>query len=283
MRLRHERLELAFQFVFLLDSSGPSAVREAQELLSAHVEAERERTLKLMESWCSAASGQAAGTHGDSKAAVADLASKLSESLYSMVGGFLQFEADRIPQKDAKGAGGGVDISDWADQVKGAFARCVRDNLTVLGGREAMSPVFESAGDVFDEAIGVVAEAAEMAGEAMSRCAETDRVTTQLAPTWPPHRQAATDRAILRLGRSEMLGGRTPPKWVIHHCVNLAKWYSTEKSPPFVNALLDKILKQVQASAPGAVQAETESETPAASEETQEPSANSGDEPSCGV
>ncbi|HRJ51099.1 MAG TPA: transcription antitermination factor NusB, partial [Phycisphaerales bacterium] len=54
---------------------------------------------------------------------------------------------------------------------------------------------------------------------------------------------------ILRLGRSEIIAGRSPPKWVVHHGVNLAKRYSTEKSPAFVNALLDKILRQVTAPA----------------------------------
>lgn len=246
MRLRTERLELAFQFVFLLDSSGPSAVREAQEILASHVDTQRARVNTLLESWCSAVSGQPDGVHGDAARSVADLRPRLTESLYSMVSGFLQFEADRLPQKDQKDPPHGVDISDWSVDVRSAFARCVRDNLTVTGGREAMGGIFDAASEVFDHADQVIAQAVEMAQEAMHRASETDRITTQLAPTWPPHRQAATDRAILRLGRSEMLGGRTPPKWVVHHCVNLAKRYSTEKSPAFVNALLDKILKQVQ-------------------------------------
>ena len=72
---------------------------------------------------------------------------------------------------------------------------------------------------------------------------------TRLAPAWPAHRQALADRAILRLGHYELTKGReanNPPRVVINDMVALAKEYSTEKSPSFVNALLDKILKEVE-------------------------------------
>ncbi len=250
MRLRTQRLELAFQFVFLLDSSGPSAVSQTAALLDSHLSSQREQTRLLLEAWCSSKPPAAPGVHGDSGAAIQELKAKLTDAFYSMVAEQLQFEADRLPPSGAaRGADAprAVHISDWSDQVRGAFARAFRDHVIASAAREAMEPIFEAAGDVFDDAQGVIAEAALMAQEAMKLAPQTDRITTQLAPTWPPHRQAATDRAILRLGRSEMLAGRTPPKWVVHHCVNLAKRYSTEKSPSFVNALLDKILKQVLA------------------------------------
>lgn len=77
-----------------------------------------------------------------------------------------------------------------------------------------------------------------------------DRAIKIYAPTWPAHRQPAIDRAILRLAHYEMTSGRVSPKIAVNEAVDLAKRFSTEKSPAFVNAILDKILKKVLA-APG--------------------------------
>lgn len=70
-----------------------------------------------------------------------------------------------------------------------------------------------------------------------------------LAPTWPAHRQAAVDRAILRLAHHEIRSGKSPPKVAVNEAVELAKTFGGEKSPSFVNALLDKVLKRVLADA----------------------------------
>jgi N utilization substance protein B len=72
-----------------------------------------------------------------------------------------------------------------------------------------------------------------------------DRAMEALAPTWPSHRQAAVDRAILRLAHHEITSGRTPPKIAVNEAVELAKEFSTDRSPAFINGLLDKILKRV--------------------------------------
>ena len=75
-----------------------------------------------------------------------------------------------------------------------------------------------------------------------------DAVMVELAPAWPVHRQAAVDRAILRLSHFEMThaGTRGPsPKITVNEAVELAKAYSTDKSPAFINALLDKVLKRL--------------------------------------
>jgi N utilization substance protein B len=74
-----------------------------------------------------------------------------------------------------------------------------------------------------------------------------DRAIKIYAPTWPAHRQPAIDRAILRLAHFEMTSGRVNPKIAVNEAVDLAKRFSTEKSPAFVNAVLDKILKKVLA------------------------------------
>lgn len=93
--------------------------------------------------------------------------------------------------------------------------------------------------------------ACELAQAAYDDRARADAAMRELAPTWPAHRQAAVDRAILRLAHHEMTSGRNHPKVVVNEAVELAKEFSTERSPAFVNGLLDKILKKVLAPTPG--------------------------------
>ena len=88
-----------------------------------------------------------------------------------------------------------------------------------------------------------------MASAAYENRHECDQRMTELAPDWPAHRQAAVDRAILRLAYYEMISGQSPPKVVVNEAIELAKRFSTERSPSFINALLDKVLKDVLAAA----------------------------------
>jgi len=74
---------------------------------------------------------------------------------------------------------------------------------------------------------------------------QADTVMEALAPAWPVSRQAAVDRAILRLAHYEMTSGRVPPKVAVNEAVELAKAFSTKKSPAFINGLLDKVLKKI--------------------------------------
>ncbi|MGH7179274.1 MAG: transcription antitermination factor NusB, partial [Tepidisphaeraceae bacterium] len=53
---------------------------------------------------------------------------------------------------------------------------------------------------------------------------------------------------ILRLAVYELTSGAVPPKVAIDEAIELAKTYSTENSPAFVNGVLDAVLKEHQAS-----------------------------------
>jgi transcription antitermination protein NusB len=68
-----------------------------------------------------------------------------------------------------------------------------------------------------------------------------------LAPQWPPRRQPAVDRNILRLAVWELTNTQTPPKVVLDEAIELAKHFSTEQSASFVNGVLDAVLKEHQA------------------------------------
>ncbi len=95
------------------------------------------------------------------------------------------------------------------------------------------------------------AKAFELATGAYADRDAADKAMLELAPTWPAHRQAAVDRAILRLAHFEMTRVGVHPTIAVNEAVELAKEFSTEKSPAFVNGLLDKILKRVLAQSPG--------------------------------
>jgi N utilization substance protein B len=102
-----------------------------------------------------------------------------------------------------------------------------------LGGVEGLGPI-------------ALERVATHVGEAWEQRREADAEFLALAPDWPPHRQAAVDRAILRMARAEMLSGRTPTRVVVSEAVELARHFSTEKSPAFVNALLDKVMRRLE-------------------------------------
>lgn len=104
-------------------------------------------------------------------------------------------------------------------------------------------------------------KAFELASGAYAGRRDADDASRELAPTWPAHRQPAVDRAIIRLAYFEMFSGRTNPKIAVNEAVELAKRYSTDRSPAFVNAVLDKALKRClaqQGSSPNAASVETD-------------------------
>jgi transcription antitermination protein NusB len=86
--------------------------------------------------------------------------------------------------------------------------------------------------------------AVDMASGAWAARETADRWIERLAPQWPPRRQPGVDRGILRLAVWELTSADTPPKVVLDEAIELAKTYSTENSPAFVNGVLDAVLKE---------------------------------------
>ena len=87
--------------------------------------------------------------------------------------------------------------------------------------------------------------AIEMATGTWGQREMIDQRVERVAPQWPPRRQPAVDRNIIRMAVWEMTNAQTPPKVVIDEAIELAKQFSTEQSPAFVNGVLDAILKEV--------------------------------------
>lgn len=88
------------------------------------------------------------------------------------------------------------------------------------------------------------ARAAKLAADAYAAREGYDNTSVRIAPGWPAHRQPAVDRAIIRLAQHELTLGDAPVAVVISEAVELAKEFGTEKSPGFVNAVVDRIAKE---------------------------------------
>jgi N utilization substance protein B len=89
--------------------------------------------------------------------------------------------------------------------------------------------------------------ALEMAGGAWEQRAAIDAQIERLAPQWPPRRQPGVDRNLIRLAVWELTNTDTPPKVVLDEAIEMAKKFSTEQSPSFVNGVLDAVLREHQA------------------------------------
>jgi len=86
--------------------------------------------------------------------------------------------------------------------------------------------------------------ALKLATAVWSERIESDSQIAPLTPEWPIHRQPLVDRNILRLARHEIMSGMTPPIVAIDEAIELARLFSTEKSPAFVNGVLDKLFHE---------------------------------------
>jgi transcription antitermination factor NusB len=74
-----------------------------------------------------------------------------------------------------------------------------------------------------------------------------DELILGSAIKWQMARLSQVDKAILRLSVYQLkFCPDVPPKVVINEAIELAKKYSTESSPSFVNGVLDAVLKKLE-------------------------------------
>jgi transcription antitermination protein NusB len=107
----------------------------------------------------------------------------------------------------------------------------------------------ESARAIVDEGTedhAIRASAIEIADAVWDQRESIDKWMERLAPQWPVRRQPAVDRSLLRMSIWELTSADTPPKVVIDEAIELAKQFSTEQSPSFINGVLDAVLKEKQ-------------------------------------
>ena len=76
---------------------------------------------------------------------------------------------------------------------------------------------------------------------------EIDAVIEKYATNWSFNRIAKVDLSILRLAIYELKYTDVPQKVAVNEAVEIAKVYSTEKSPKFINGILGSVIKETEA------------------------------------
>lgn len=74
--------------------------------------------------------------------------------------------------------------------------------------------------------------------------AEIDTLIAACAKGWDPERMNKVDLAILRLAVYEIKYGETPVGVAINEAVELAKKFSSDEAPAFINGILGKAAQQ---------------------------------------
>ena len=75
---------------------------------------------------------------------------------------------------------------------------------------------------------------------------ELDKIANKYLKNWTIDRLGNTDQSIIRMGIYELLYMDTPDIVAINEAVELAKLYSDDDVKNMINALLDKIYKEVK-------------------------------------
>ncbi|MBQ1275074.1 MAG: transcription antitermination factor NusB [Cellulosilyticum sp.] len=76
---------------------------------------------------------------------------------------------------------------------------------------------------------------------------EIDEIIEKYAANWSFSRIAKVDLSILRLAIYELKYTDVPQKVAVNEAVEIAKTYSTEKSPKFINGILGSVIKEIEA------------------------------------
>ena len=119
-------------------------------------------------------------------------------------------------------------------------------DLGVSGSRAtSIGEVFDGVADHFDLQEGARAFAKELAIGVEAHRAELDTRVGAHARNWRIERMAAVDRNVLRLAAYELSYTETPSQVVINEAIELARDFGSERSPAFVNGVLDAVAREI--------------------------------------
>lgn len=81
---------------------------------------------------------------------------------------------------------------------------------------------------------------------AWQNLAKSDELISAASIKWRLSRLSPVDKSILRMSVYQLICCKDiPPKVVINEAVELAKKFSTEQSPSFVNGVLDAVMRKL--------------------------------------
>jgi N utilization substance protein B len=76
---------------------------------------------------------------------------------------------------------------------------------------------------------------------------QIDRLIARHAEHWRLDRMATVDRNLLRMATQEFLYDKETPKTVvINEAIEIARRFSAQESPQFINGILDSIKKELE-------------------------------------
>lgn len=118
-----------------------------------------------------------------------------------------------------------------------------RDDAVLVRASQEM---FESATEHFDLPEAARAFAKELVLGVAAHRAGIDEVLASHTRRWRVSRMAAVDRNILRLAVFELQHDETPTAVIIDEAVELAGRFGGERSPAFVNGVLDAAARTIR-------------------------------------
>ena len=99
-------------------------------------------------------------------------------------------------------------------------------------------------------------------GGTWENVSECDRLIEESTKKWSLSRLSLVDKSILRLAVYQLrFCEDIPPKVSINEAIELAKKYSGDKSPAFINGVLDAVLKKITEKEKGGTGAEEQKST----------------------
>lgn len=106
--------------------------------------------------------------------------------------------------------------------------------------------VFEGVAGSFDLQEGARAFAAQLVAGVDDCRQELDTHIASCARNWRVSRMAAVDRNLLRLAAYELTHTETPVTVVLNEAIDLAHDFGSERSPAFINGVLDAVARAVR-------------------------------------
>ncbi len=73
---------------------------------------------------------------------------------------------------------------------------------------------------------------------------EIDAILARLLKDWDLERLGTVERAVLRMGVWEMKFSDVPKPVIINEAIDLGNWFSSPRSRPLINGVLDRLAKE---------------------------------------
>jgi N utilization substance protein B len=113
-------------------------------------------------------------------------------------------------------------------------------------GKVDYDATFDAVATHFDLASGARGFAKELVVGVSEAREAIDAQVAEHARNWRVDRMATVDRNVLRLAVYELLQGEVPHNIIINEAIELARDFGSDRSPAFVNGVLDAVARDLR-------------------------------------